>query len=188
MPITVRPLTAEEQTHLERVAHSRTQSARAVERARMILYNSQGLRVADIARCLAVDRDRVTAWITRFNAEGVPGLADRPRRGRPATYTATQVATIIETAVTPPTRLNLPFASWTLDRLVAYLHAHHQIAIQRSRLDELLLREGLRWRADESWFGERVDPDFAKKRGPSKPSTPRPRRTVSSSASMSAAR
>jgi len=47
---------------------------------------------------------------------------------------------------------------------VAYLAEQHGIAMKRSRLDELLLAEGLRWRKQESWFGERVDPDFAAKR------------------------
>ena len=37
--------------------------------------------------------------------------------------------------------------------------------MKRSRLDEVLLTEGLRWRKQETWFGERVDPDFAAKRG-----------------------
>jgi hypothetical protein len=36
--------------------------------------------------------------------------------------------------------------------------------MKRSRIDEILLREGLRWRKHETWFGERVDPDFAEKR------------------------
>jgi transposase len=59
----------------------------------------------------------------------------------------------------------LPFASWTLDRLVAYLSEHKGITMQRSRLDEVLLSEGLRWRKEETWFGERVDPEVAAKRG-----------------------
>jgi hypothetical protein len=36
--------------------------------------------------------------------------------------------------------------------------------MQRSRSDELLIAEGLRWRKHETWFGERVDPAFAEKR------------------------
>jgi transposase len=67
--------------------------------------------------------------------------------------------------------LGLPFASWTLDRLEAYLNEQKGIAIKRSRIDELLLSEGLRWRKQETWFGERVDPEFAEKRGPSPNST-----------------
>jgi hypothetical protein len=36
--------------------------------------------------------------------------------------------------------------------------------MQRSRIDEILVHEGLRWRKHETWFGERVDPAFAEKR------------------------
>ncbi len=51
------------------------------------------------------------------------------------------------------------------------------IAIKRSRISEIFLAEGLGWRHEETWFGERVDPDFAQKRGSSKRSIPpRPRR------------
>jgi hypothetical protein len=51
--------------------------------------------------------------------------------------------------------------------------------MQRSRLDEILITEGLRWRKHETWFGERVDPAFAEKRGGSRRSTPRPLRAAS---------
>jgi len=64
-----------------------------------------------------------------------------------------------------------------LDRLAAYVQEAKGIAMKRSRIDELLRAEGLRWRTQETWFGERVDPAFAEKRGPSSPST-RPLRRV----------
>ena len=35
--------------------------------------------------------------------------------------------------------------------------------MRRSRISEIFIHEGLKWRHDETWFGERVDPDFAKK-------------------------
>ena len=57
---------------------------------------------------------------------------------------------------------------------MAYL-SDHGIAMRRSRISEIFIREGLKWRHEETWFGERVDPDFAKKRGSSSSSTPRRR-------------
>ena len=102
--------------------------------------------------------------IRRFNAEGLAALEDHSRSGRPATYSADEVATVIATALTAPGPLKLPFAAWTLDRLAAYLHEHKGIAMKRSRIDEILLQEGLRWRKQETWFGARIDPEFAKKR------------------------
>jgi transposase len=65
----------------------------------------------------------------------------------------------------------LPFGAWTLDRLAAYLAEEEGIPIKRSRISEVLRTEGLRWRTQEGWFGERPDPAFAEKRGRSSPST-----------------
>jgi hypothetical protein len=59
--------------------------------------------------------------------------------------------------------------------LVAYL-GEKGIGMKRSRVSEVLLAEGLKWRQEETWFGARVDPEFARKRGCSSASTPpRPR-------------
>ncbi len=177
MALRVRPLTAEEETELRRRTTSRTLPARVVERARMIWALHEGERVPAVARRLGVGADVVRGWLKRFNAEGLDGLRDRPRSGRPATYTPEQVGEAIGASLTKPDALGLPFGSWTLDRLQAYLNEVKGLPIKRSRIDEILLAEGLRWRQQETWFGERVDPAFAEKRGPSSPST-RPRLRV----------
>lgn len=169
--IRVRPMSAEETETIKRWAHSRTEPARLVERAHIIWQSHEGKTVPTIAAELRLSQPMVRLWLQRFNAEGLAGLQDRPRSGCPPTYMAEQVGEVIATALTNPTTLGLPFACWTLDRLAAYLSEVKGIAMKRSRIDELLLTEGLRWRKQETWFGERVDPDFAEKRGSSPPST-----------------
>lgn len=175
----LRPLTPDEHKTITRWRHSRTEAARLVERARMIWLASQGWHVPAIAAELRLHEQTVRTWLTRFNAAGLDGLRDAPRPGCPPTYSREQVGEVIATALTNPRSLDLPFASWTLDRLTAYLTEEKGIPIKRSRIDELLIEEGLRWRTQETWFGERVDPEFAKKRGSSTPSTPPLRRIVS---------
>jgi transposase len=161
----LRVLSAQETAEIERRANARTLPARSVERARIIRDAQAGYSVSEIARRRQATRALVMKWLTRFNTEGVAGLDDEPRSGRPATYTPEQVSIVVETALTNPQQLHLPFGSWTLDRLAQYLNEQRGIAIKRSRIGSLLLAEGLRWRKQESWFGERVDPDFAAKRG-----------------------
>jgi transposase len=163
--IFLRALTPEERQAVESLAHSRTAEARAVERARIILAAAEGLNPSDAARRLGVSRPMIYTWIKRFNAQGPYGLQDQPRAGRPATYPPEQVAEVLATALTDPQALGRPFGSWTLDRLQVYLNEEKGIPIKRSRIDEILIAEGLRWRHQESWFGERVDPQFAEKRG-----------------------
>jgi transposase len=170
--VRLRNLTDEERVALEKLARSRSEEARLVERAQIVLALAEGERPSHVATRLRFSRPKVYLWLKRFNAFGLPGLRDDARSGRPATYTPDEVSQVISAALTKPQELQLPFASWTLDRLQAYLNEQKAIPIKRSRIDEILIAEGLRWRQQESWFGERVDPDFAEKRGASKRSTP----------------
>ena len=179
----LRAVSEEERTAVKRLARSRTAPARTVERAQVVEAALDGTRVEDIAAQLHLARGSVYLWVHRFEEQGIAGLQDHPRGGRPPTYSREQVSQIIAIALEHPQRLGLPYASWTLDRLAVYLAERHGITMKRSRLDEVLLSEGLRWRKQENWFGERVDPDFAAKRGRSNNSTPLPLPTASSSVS-----
>jgi transposase len=186
MGLRVRDLTSEEAAAIQRLAQSRTAAARSVERARIIDQARQGQSVRVIADLLHLCPDTVRLWLKRFNADGLDGLADKLRQGRPTTYSSEQVGELVAAALTKPADLGLPFGSWTLDRLEVYLSEAQGIPIKRSRIDQLLVAEGLRWRTQETWFGDRaslpprklaagaapkepgVAPDFARKRGPSK--------------------
>ena len=177
-PVCLREMTAAEHAAVQKLAHSRTAPAQSVQRAQIIWRASCGESASAIAARVGLDGETVRKRIRRFNAEGLEALKDRHRSGRRPTYTPEQTATVIATALTKPQTLGLPFAAWTLDRLAAYLHEQKGIAMQRSRIDEILLHEGLRWHKHETWFGERVDPAFAEKRGSSKRSTPHRLRAV----------
>jgi transposase len=185
MPRTLclRELTTDERAAVERLAHSRTAAARLVERARVVLAALEGERVSALAERFHITAATVYLWLHRFNDGGLAGLADKARKGRPPTYTREQASVVVATALTDPQTLGLAFASWTLDRLAAYLAEQKGIPMKRSRVDELLIAEGLRWRKEETWFGARVDPDFAEKRGPSSTSTRLLHKEASSSVS-----
>src|SRR3982750_2749759 len=135
------------------------QDGLALGDAGIVWRASRGETPPAIAEALGVDAETVRRRIRRFNAEGLAALEDHHRSGRPATYAADAVAMVIAAALTSPQRLGLPFAAWTLDRLAAYLLERKGITMRRSRIGEILLKEGLRWRRQETWFGERVDPE-----------------------------
>jgi transposase len=181
--VNLRPLTTDERRELGRLARSRTEEARLVVRAKIVLGLAAGERPYQVADRVGVGRMAAYEWLHRFNAEGLKGLTDHPRPGRPHTYTAEQRAEVVAAALTRPEDLGLPFASWTLDRLQAYLSEHKKIGIKRTRIDEILIAEGLRWRKQETWVGQKVDPEFAAKRGRSRRSTPPRRKARPSSVS-----
>src|SRR5918993_1900305 len=164
MTLRVRALSEEEREALGRMARSRTVGAGLVRRAQIVLHALEGLKAPEIGARMGLCGATVRHWLKRFNARGLPGLEEDVRSGRPPTYSAEQRSVVINAALTRPADPGLPFACWTLDRLVAYL-SEQGIAMRRSRISEIFIREGLKWRHEETWFGERVDPDFARKRG-----------------------
>lgn len=71
---------------LEARARRYTSAYRDVVRARIVLMAARGLNNDEIALRLNTSRDVVSMWRKRFFEEGLPGLEERPRRGRPPVF------------------------------------------------------------------------------------------------------
>ena len=164
--IEMRTLTNEERTKLERLSRSSTSPHRLVERARMILLTLQGESVKQIAYKLDRSIPTIYLRLKRFNQEGLSGLNDKARGGRPPIYSERERGQMIALARTHPDKLGLPFGHWSLDRLIEYLHQTEHIYVSRAQLARILQAEGLRWYQEKTYFTERPDPQFVEKRGP----------------------
>ena len=84
-PLTV-VLTAQERAELEQRARAYSLPYRDVVRARMILLAAEGVPVDEIALRTDARREVVWKWRRRFLEEGLEGLQERPRRGRPGVF------------------------------------------------------------------------------------------------------
>jgi len=64
---------------------TRSTSARAglAQRARIVLLAAEGLSNTAIAERVGVTRQTVITWRGRYQRQGMAGLADQPRSGRP---------------------------------------------------------------------------------------------------------
>lgn len=105
-PVCVRELTAQEVEAMKRLVHSRTESARRVERVKIVCLSSYDQRVPAIAAELHLDAKTVRAWRKHFNAQGLPGLEDAVRSRRLTTYTAKEAGEVVA-ALTNPQSLGL---------------------------------------------------------------------------------
>jgi transposase-like protein len=61
----------------------RSPSMRAVLRARIVLMAADGVGTMEIARRVGVSKPTVISWERRYREEGVGGLDDRAKSGRP---------------------------------------------------------------------------------------------------------
>jgi transposase len=180
MTLHLRPLTDDEQTKLERITHAQTAPVRLARRAHIIHLAATGVTAPTIAAQLELSEKCVRGWIERFNAEGLDGLDDAPRTGRPRTYDEAVYSQVVAKArglpPKPPDQDVPPTCHWTLDRLQAEL-AKDGLAIKRSQIRRILQREHLQWQKPRTWL-ESSDPAFAAKRGKLFSSTPTRRRVA----------
>ena len=76
----------EDRSAIEKWARSSSEEARYVIRAKMILGCLEGKTVTEIAKFLHVRPNTVIFWRKRFTVQGIKGLRDRPRPGKPRQY------------------------------------------------------------------------------------------------------
>jgi transposase len=92
----------EDRKTLDKWTQSRTMEARLVERAKIIVKCLEGEGVAEIARNLKIRPNTVIEWRRRFEREGIKGLRDRPRSGKPKQYNAEFRNQVLKTLELPP--------------------------------------------------------------------------------------
>lgn len=100
----VRPIivTEADRRELERVQRSPSAPAGLTRRARAVLLMAQDLRGVEIAERTGYTVVQVSRLRRRFAQQGVAGLQDRPRSGRPPTITARKRAQIVAMTLKPP--------------------------------------------------------------------------------------
>jgi hypothetical protein len=79
-------LNDEDRAALEGLTRRTTASVGLVRRARIVLLAADGVPLDRIARELGVQRNVVRTWVDRYGEAGLVGLEDRPRPGRPRTF------------------------------------------------------------------------------------------------------
>jgi transposase len=81
---------------LQSLAASRTSAVRLWQRATIIMELAVGTAKQEIAKRLGLVRQTVLHWERRFQQQGVKGLNDAPRSGRPATIGPEKIAQIVQ--------------------------------------------------------------------------------------------
>jgi transposase len=79
-------LSEAEERELRRRAGQYTRAHREVIRAKVVLLAAEGVSGSEIARRLDCTDKTAAKWRGRFAAEGIAGLDERPRPGRPRSF------------------------------------------------------------------------------------------------------
>ena len=148
---------------LEERASSRTAGHALVVRARIVLLAADGVQNIDIARRVGVCVDVASRWRKRFCEEGLDGLADRPRSGRPRRFGDQVVAGIKAMACERPEQRQAPLSRWSSAELAAHAASEGLVgSISSSTVRRWLHAAAIKPWQYRSWIFPR-DPQFAVK-------------------------
>ena len=156
-------LTDRNRAELEVLARARKAPLRTVQRAWIVLAAADGQGNAAIARNLGLHVDTVRSWRGRFAAQGMKGLADRPRSGRPPVFAATVRAEVTALACSLPAERGLPLARWSYSELaVEAVTRGVTSGLSGSTVRRWLDTDAIKPWQHRSWIFPR-DPDFGAK-------------------------
>ena len=143
----------QERKLLERLAASKTEPKRIVDRARIVLCCLAGKQVQDVAKECDTRTSTVIKWRNRFSAARVAGLVDAPRPGARKKYDADFHNKVLSILEQPP-----PAGQATWDGAsVAKVAEASKYAVWR-----VLRKEGINLERQRSWYVS-TDKEFAAK-------------------------
>jgi transposase len=159
-------LRASERRWLKTLVRKPTAQQRQVTRARIVLLAAAGWTNAGIARKLEIAPNTAAKWRKRYVQQGVEGLADRKRPGRPRAFTAPVVAEVKAIACELPTTRGVPLGRWSLKELREAVIASGLVDdVSTTTLGRWLAEDAIRpWR-HHAWIFPR-DPAFRAKATP----------------------
>jgi transposase len=146
--------TEADRKELERLSKSRTEEARLVERAKIVLGCLAGRRNDEVAAEFGLQAATVGTWRKRFASEGLAGLRDRPRSGKPAVYPVPELRQRILKQLEAPPPAGL--SGWDGGTLAQALGVSDDIVWR------VLRKEGIQLRRHRSWCVS-TDPEFSAK-------------------------
>jgi transposase len=168
------PQGEKEECWVRKMAASRHGPADWIFHARMVIRSWDGEQVESIAQALGCSAQTVRRRLHRFDEQGIEGLGDRPKPGRPRRLTVEDDSKLIALVrQAPPGKLMTQRdgtmvareeegeAQWSLNALVRAAK-EAGIEVKRSQIRRICLHEGVRWRRTHSW-GTSTDKDFVPK-------------------------
>jgi transposase len=162
--VALREITSVEGNRLLRIVRRTSGSVVTWRRAQIVLLSAQAMTPGQISEVVFTDPDTVREVIHNFNRHGFDSLYPRYRGGRPYTFTLPKRQEIKRIALSDPTDLGQPFATWSLAKPADYLVAEGVVTdISHEGLRQLLHEEGVRFQAVRTWKRSN-DPDFERKR------------------------
>ncbi len=147
-------LTAEQESTLKMWVGSHRTEQRYSRRAHVILLSAEGLTLEQIGERSGLNRTNCLKWRKRFVEEGLDGLKDKPRKGRPQTISPWERAQVMRLACERPANGSNAWSMRELARVTG---------LGSTTVHRILKGASLKPHKIHHWCGKSPDPEFEPK-------------------------
>jgi len=141
---------------------SRQAVGRVALRAQMVLLSDRGFSVPQIAVIHDCGEDVVRTWLHRYEQQGVAGLEDEPRSGRPPKNPLTGWIVDTQASQSPPCSGHVQ-TCWSVSLLTTFLARRFRLVLSATSVRRWLHRMGWRWRRPRLAPARKHDPEVESK-------------------------
>jgi transposase len=156
------PKSDDEMTEIRTLYHT-TKDVRVRTRTQIILLAFDGLSAPKIAKIVDMSGEGVRHHLRRYHDEGIKGVYDKERSGRPRLATPDYIEAALSALRRRPRALGLSFSVWTLDRLLEYLTDQTKITVSDETLRTHLLANGFSFSRPQHKISS-PDPEYVQKK------------------------
>ena len=111
---------------------------RVAKRLRAVVLNSEGHTSGELAKILPAPRSKVSEWLQRYQTQGVEGLLEGYRSGRPAELTEKQRQRLGDILDSGPVAYGLDSGIWTSPMLAWVIEEEFGIRYHPGHVRKLL--------------------------------------------------
>lgn len=153
-------VTAKQREELDSVLRRPSMAAGLAKRARAILLLADGNSVSATGRLVVMQRRHLYKWIDRFRQQGVAGLSDGKRPGRPPVFSPEVAIHLVKIACERPDDVGRSLSHWDCAELARQRVADHVVeSISPQTVQRILASHKLKpWRK-HLWLSSKVPRD-----------------------------
>ena len=122
---------------------SRYRDGRVACRVLAISHVLEGASRAEAALACGMDRQTLRDWVHRYNADGIAGLSDARRSGRPSALSDEQMQELKDLVLAGPDLANDGVVRWRCIDLRSVIEARYAVVVHERTVGKLLRRMGL---------------------------------------------
>jgi putative transposase len=115
-----------------------SKNPRLYKRAQVVLLSHKGYKAEEIAQIVDFSRERVRYWINRYRREGLEGLKDKERSGRPPKLQREHIQYLLNIKQRSPIQCGYTQREWTGRLLAEQLQNNFGVKVCDERIRQIL--------------------------------------------------